>query len=81
MFINERKDKMKKMMKFFNQIIIGGKIRVKNFFEEENGDTNFISMLLIIAIVVVLAGVFLKLGKGVLDEIQNRIDSFFSEAN
>ena len=44
---------------------------------EEDGDTNFISMLLIIAIVVVLAGSFLTLGKGVMTSIQTLISDFF----
>ena len=45
---------------------------------EEDGDTNFISMLLIIAIVVVFAGAFFTLGNGVMETVSGRIDSFFS---
>ena len=45
---------------------------------EEYGDTNFISMLLIIAIVVVFAGAFLVLGNGVMSSVQGLIDNFFS---
>lgn len=45
---------------------------------EEYGDTNFISMLLIIAIVVVFAGAFLVLGNGVMSSVQGLIENFFS---
>lgn len=46
------------------------------FKESERGDTNFVSMLLIIGIVVVLAGLFLTLGKGVMTEIGKKVNDF-----
>ena len=44
----------------------------------ERGDTNFVSMLLIIGIVVVLAGLFLILGKGVMASISQKINDFIN---
>ena len=44
----------------------------------ERGDTNFISMLLIVGIVVVLAGLFLTLGKSVMTQISNKITTFLN---
>lgn len=51
-------------------------IKVKNFLNSERGDTNFVSMLLIIGIVVVLAGLFLTLGKGVMNTITTKVNQF-----
>ena len=42
----------------------------------QNGITNFVSMLLIIGIVVVLAGLFLTLGKGVMNSITQKVMDF-----
>lgn len=49
---------------------------IRDFKESERGDTNFISMLLIIAIVVVLAGAFLTMGKGVMKTVTEQVDEF-----
>ena len=49
---------------------------IVDFKESERGDTNFISMLLIIAIVVVLAGLFLTLGKDVMSTVTDKIREF-----
>lgn len=50
--------------------------RIHNFLTEERGDTNFISMLLIIGIVLVLAGMFLAFGQGVMDKIKENVMNF-----
>ena len=50
---------------------------IQDFKESERGDTNFISMLLIIAIIVVLAGAFMTLGKDVMDTVAEKIRIFF----
>ena len=49
---------------------------VEEFKDSERGDTNFVSMLLIIGVVVVLAGLFLTLGKEVMNEITNKVKDF-----
>lgn len=54
---------------------------LENFKNSERGDTNFISMLLIIGIVVVLAAAFLKLGKGVMDTISQKVTEFLRTLN
>lgn len=41
--------------------------------DSEDGDTNFISMLLIIGVVVVLAGLFLTFGKTVLSTVSEKV--------
>ena len=52
---------------------------VEDFKKSERGDTNFVSMLLIIGIVVVLAGLFLTLGKGVMNNISDTVNNFMKK--
>lgn len=55
-----------------------GMKQIEEFLNSEEGDTNFISMLLIIGIVVVLATLFLTLGKGVMTTISTNVQNFLS---
>ena len=67
-------------MKKLNNMIIVVKNNVYQAMEEfktsERGDTNFVSMLLIIGIVVVLAGLFLTLGEEVMEAISEKVKDF-----
>lgn len=68
-------------MNFIDRKLLSAKLKVtnavSNFIRKEDGDTNFISMLLIIGIVVVLAGLFLTLAKDtVLQGISDKIKDF-----
>lgn len=49
---------------------------IQDFKESERGDTNFISMLLIIAIIVVLAGAFMTLGRDVMTTVSQTVVDF-----
>ena len=51
---------------------------LEKFKKSERGDTNFVSMLLIIGIVVVLAGLFLTLGKNVMTAIEGKVTQFIT---
>ena len=61
-------------MSKLNDLVIGAKCRIQKFFESERGDTNFVSMLIIIGIVVVLAGLFLTFGKGLIKTITDKVN-------
>ncbi len=68
-------------MNIIDKTLINVKVRLQkglhDFVITEDGDTNFISMLLIIGIVVVLAGGFLTLAKTtVLDGITKKVNDF-----
>ena len=68
-------------MNIIDKTLINVKVRLQkglqDFVTTEDGDTNFISMLLIIGIVVVLAGGFLTLAKTtVLDGITKKVTDF-----
>ncbi len=50
----------------------------EDFKESERGDTNFVSMLLIIGIVVVLAIAFLTLGTNVMKTVTKKVTDFLN---
>ena len=48
----------------------------KNTLREERGDTNFISILIILAVVVVLAGVFFGFKDQIVGQVKEIVDGF-----
>ena len=67
---------MKRINEMLNNMYTRVFCAVENFKNSERGDTNFVSMLMIIGIVVVLAGLFLTMGKGVMTSIQTKVKAF-----
>ena len=69
-------------MSKINEMWIRMQLKANRAFEDfknsERGDTNFISMLIIIGIVVVLAGLFLTLGKEVMTAISQKVKTFIN---
>ncbi len=70
-------------MKLLDTMVIKLQNKVHFFLEDlkesERGDTNFVSMLLIIGIVVVLAGAFLTIAKtNILTPIKLKITNFIN---
>lgn len=51
----------------------------KKFMASERGDTNFISIIIIVAIVVALAGLFWTMAQGGMTYIQGLFYSFLSQ--
>lgn len=69
---------MKKIQNWMTKMQIKAICAVRDFKNAERGDTNFVSMLIIIGIVVVLAGLFLTLGKSVMTSISTKVTSFIN---
>lgn len=67
---------MSRINDFFTTLQAKAYCKMCKFLEDEQGDANFVSMLLIIGIVVVLAGLFLTLGKGVMKSISDKVNDF-----
>lgn len=67
---------MKKINKMLTKLQIKAYCALSNFKNSERGDTNFVSILIIIGIVVVLAGLFLTLGKDVMTSISEKVKDF-----
>ena len=47
---------------------------LKNFWKNEKGDTNFISILIIMGIVVLLAGVFIGFKDTIVQKVQEIVN-------
>lgn len=69
---------MRKINEMLTKMQVKAYCKLTNFINSERGDTNFVSMLLIIGIVVVLAGLFLTLGKNVVTSISQKVQDFIN---
>lgn len=49
---------------------------VQNAIKSERGDTNFISILIVLGIVIILAGLFMGFKDQIVGQIQNIINGF-----
>ncbi len=49
---------------------------LRNVAEDESGDTNFISILIILGIVIILAGVFMGFKNQIVEQVQGIITGF-----
>ena len=67
---------MKKVKEMASNLYFRGITEWNRFKNSERGDTNFVSMLLIIGIVVVLAGSFLMFGNEVMTAITTKVTTF-----
>lgn len=69
---------MKKIKEMLAKMQVKAFCAISDFKNSERGDTNFVSMLIIIGIVVVLAGLFLTLGKNVVSQISQKVMNFIN---
>lgn len=51
-------------------------IRFRDFIESERGDTNFISILIILSIAILLAGVFIGFKDKIVEQVKAIVDGF-----
>lgn len=71
------------MEKIKNKIEMGlikARCGLYNFVHKDNGDTNFISIALIIAIVVVLAGIVLSFARTGAEKAGEKVTNFIENA-
>jgi hypothetical protein len=64
------------MREYFNTICILAMLKVQGFLKEEKGDTNFISILIILGIVIALAGVFMGFKNQIVTQVQEIVAGF-----
>ncbi len=69
---------MKKILDMMTKMQFKAFCAVEKFKNSERGDTNFVSMLIIIGIVVVLAGLFLTFGKQIMATISQKVNAFIN---
>jgi hypothetical protein len=70
-------------MKLINKVdslMLKAKLKVDSFLNDEKGDTNFISILVLLGIALALAGVFLAFKDQVITWVDTNIGTFFSES-
>ena len=60
------------LSRFFSKAILG----MNNAMRNEKGDTNFISILIILGVVILLAGVFIAFKDQIVEQVQGIIDGF-----
>lgn len=70
-------------MKLINKVdslMLKAKLKVDAFLYDEKGDTNFISILVLLGIALALAGVFLAFKDQVITWVDKNIGTFFSKS-
>lgn len=71
-------DTMDSMYIKVDSMLSMAKNRVRNFFVDEKGDTNFISILVLLGIALALAGIFLGFQEQIMTWVDNNIGTFFT---
>ena len=61
-----------------NAVLTMAYIKVNALMKDERGDTNFISILVLLGIALALAGVFLSFQEEIMVWVERNIGSFFS---
>lgn len=64
---------MRKLREKLDEKLLKAKLRALDFLHSERGDTNFISIAIILVVVLVLAVVFIKFGKDLVTPLKNAI--------
>lgn len=69
-------------MKLFNKMdlaLLNAKTRLQNAMENEDGDTNFISILVILGIALALAAVFIGFKDRIMNFVNSSMGDFFTK--
>lgn len=69
---------MKKLFNKLNSTLLSAKLAVRSFITEERGDTNFVSIAIILIVVIVLAIVFITLGDKLGDALQTKVQELLN---
>jgi len=67
---------MEKINTIVTSIYVFAMVQLKRFKESDRGDTNFVSMILIIGIAVALAALFMTFGNTVMEKISSMVTQF-----
>lgn len=68
---------MKKIAEKFSNSLLRAKLALDNFMSDERGDTNFISIAIILVVVIVIAIVFITFGQDLTEELEKTINNLF----
>lgn len=67
------KEKIEMLVEEIREVYLSA---VRPNLSNERGDTNFISILIILGIVIILAGVFMAFKDQIVDQVQSIVDGF-----
>lgn len=65
---------MKRLLEKMQSVAMQAKLKAMNFVTEERGDTNFISIAIILVVVIVIAVLFITLGQDLAAALKTKID-------
>ena len=66
-------------MMYINYLYLRTKSAMTRFLKKENGDTNFISIIIILAIVMVVAAIFIGFREQIVNWVQTTFNTAFDE--
>lgn len=69
---------MKTLINKMSMSLLNAKMAAKRFVSEERGDTNFISIAIILVIVIVIAILFITLGQDMAEKLGTKIEELMS---
>lgn len=69
-----------KLREKMDKALINLKLKKEAFLKDEKGDTNFISILVLLGIALALAGVFLAFKDQIIDWVDRNIGDFFGKS-
>lgn len=72
---------MSKIRDTINAKLIALYATMQSFFTEERGDTNFISIAIILVVVLVIAGIFITFGNTITSGLNTAIEDFLKIFN
>lgn len=64
------------MRKFITNVQLKTLATIQNFIKNERGDTNFISILIILGVVILVAGIFIGFKDQIVGQVQEIVDGF-----
>lgn len=64
------------MRKWIDKKFVGAKLALENAMSDETGDTNFISIAIILGIVLIVAGVFMHWKDVIVGKIDQQVNTF-----
>ncbi len=67
------------MKNMLNSLALKARMVAISFFKKENGDTNFISILVVLAIVMVVAGTFIAFKDQIIGWVTDNMPDFFDK--
>ena len=67
---------MNKLVRKMDMLMLKGEMKIRQFLAEERGDTNFISIAIVLAIVLAVALVFMAAKNSIMDVANKSVNNF-----